>query len=394
MDDFAFDTSVELDKLGDIAADAGLTRVNFLAWRDLDDPEAGGSERHAAEVAARFAQAGIEVTMRTSSVPNRPPEARRDGYRIVRKAGRYMVFPRAAISERVGWHGRDAAVIEVWNGMPFFSPLWATGPRLVIVHHVHKEMWELTLSRRLARVGRTIEERIAPRLYRNTEIVTVSESTKRELVDDLGLRAERIHVVPNGIDECFGPGLPASADPFIVSVGRLVPVKRFTLLLDALAIAKREIPNLQASIIGDGYERDVLLAHRRAIGGDEWIAMPGHVTRNELVETYQRAWVLASTSLREGWGMTVVEAAACGTPAVATRVPGHVDSVVDGVTGLLADSTPADVAAKLVAMCQDAPLRARFAASAHARATQFSWDATARGVLEALARDAQRRTRS
>ncbi|MFZ4516388.1 MAG: glycosyltransferase family 4 protein [Acidimicrobiia bacterium] len=379
------------EKLGDIAADAGLTRVNILAWRDLDDPEAGGSERHAAEVARRFAEAGIEVTMRTSSVANRRREARRDGYRIVRKAGRYMVFPRAAFSERMGWHGRNAAIVEIWNGMPFFSPLWATGPRAAIVHHVHKEMWELTLSPRLAKLGRVIEERIAPRVYRNTEIVTVSESTKRELVDDLGLLEERIQVVRNGIDECFGLGLPEADVPLIAAVGRLVPVKRFDLLLDALAIARRTIPNLRAVLAGDGYERDALLEQRRALGAEEWIDMPGRLRRSELIALYQRAWVHASTSLREGWGMTIVEAAACGTPAVATRVPGHVDSVVDDVTGLLADATPEAIAATLVALCNDHERRARLAANAHARATQFSWDATARGVMEALARDAQRR---
>jgi glycosyltransferase involved in cell wall biosynthesis len=381
----------ETDKLGDIAADAGLTRITFLAWRDLEDPEAGGSERHAAEIAKRFAEAGIDVTMRTSSVPNRPPIARRDGYEVIRKAGRYMVFPRAALSERAGWHGERGAVIEVWNGMPFFSPLWASGPRIAVVHHVHKEMWELTLSARLAKFGRTIEERVAPRFYRNTRIVTVSDSTKRELVDDLGFRAERITVVPNGIDDAFGPGLPENDTPLVAAVGRLVPVKRFELLLDALVIAKREIPNLQAVLVGDGYEHDALHARRRELDAESWIDMPGRVNFAELIELYQRAWVLASTSLREGWGMTVIEAAACGTPAVATRVPGHVDSVIDGVTGLLADSTPAAVAEQLVKVLRDRTLRARLAADAHARATQFSWDASARGVLKVLADDAVHR---
>ena len=381
----------ETDKLGDIAADAGLDRVTLLAWRDLEDPEAGGSERHAAEIAGRYAQAGLSVTMRTSAVAGRPAVTRRNGYEVIRKAGRYAVFPRAAASERLGRHGPQGAVIEVWNGMPFFSPVWATGPRIAVVHHVHKEMWELTLSTRLARVGRTIEERIAPRFYRRTPIVTVSPSTKRELVDDLGFRDELVTVVPNGIDDAFGPGLPEADVPLVVAVGRLVPVKRFDLLIDALALAKQSIPNLRAVIVGDGYERDALRAHRRAVGADDWIDMPGRVGFEELIALYQQAWVLASTSLREGWGMTVIEAAACGTPAVATRVPGHVDSVVDGVTGLLADSSASDIAAKLATVLRDAPRRAQLAADAHARATQFSWDASARGVLEVLADDAMRR---
>ena len=142
-------------KLGDIAAGAGLRRVSILAWRDLEDPEAGGSEVHASNIAALWGRAGIEVTMRTSYAPGRPQVAWRDGYRVIRKAGRYMVFPRSAFSEMMGWHGASDALGEIWNGMPFFSPLWARRPSVTWVHHVHDTMWEMTLPPRLARLGRT-----------------------------------------------------------------------------------------------------------------------------------------------------------------------------------------------------------------------------------------------
>src|SRR5882672_12699482 len=100
-----FDHAVEVAKLGDIAAQAGLQRVSMLAWRDLDDPEAGGSELHAHRIASLWAEAGLEVTMRTSFAAGKPQVSWRDGYRVIRKAGRYLVFPRAAISEMLGWHG-------------------------------------------------------------------------------------------------------------------------------------------------------------------------------------------------------------------------------------------------------------------------------------------------
>ena len=112
-------------KLGDLAAAAGLRRIAILAWRDLDDPEAGGSELHASRVAALWAEAGIEVTMRTSYAAGHPQVSWRDGYRVIRKAGRYLVFPRAAFSEMMGWHGASDGLVEIWNGMPFFSPVWA-----------------------------------------------------------------------------------------------------------------------------------------------------------------------------------------------------------------------------------------------------------------------------
>ena len=102
-----------------------LHRVSMLAWRDLDDPEAGGSELHASNIAALWAEAGIEVTMRTSYAAGHPQVSWRDGYRVIRKAGRYLVFPRAAFSEMMGWHGGRDGLVEIWNGMPFFSPLWS-----------------------------------------------------------------------------------------------------------------------------------------------------------------------------------------------------------------------------------------------------------------------------
>ncbi len=102
----------------------------MLAWRDLDDPEAGGSEVHASNVAALWSRAGIEVTMRTSYAPGKPQISWRDGYRVIRKAGRYSVFPRAAFSEMMKWHGGSDAIVEIWNGMPFLSPVWARRPKV------------------------------------------------------------------------------------------------------------------------------------------------------------------------------------------------------------------------------------------------------------------------
>ncbi|MDQ1468411.1 MAG: hypothetical protein QOH10_2826 [Actinomycetota bacterium] len=377
-------------KLGDIAARAGLHRVSVLAWRDLDDPEAGGSEVHASKVAALWGQAGIEVTMRTSHAPGYPTVSWRDGYRVIRKGGRYLVFPRAAFSEMMGWHGASDALVEIWNGMPFFSPAWARRPRVVWLHHVHDTMWEMTLPPRLARLGRTVEYHVAPPLYRRTQIITLSESSKRELVSKLHFKSKRIHVVPPGIDARFSPGGRKSPTPLVVAVGRLVPVKRFRALVDALAGIKARHPALRAIIIGDGYEREMLEARISELGAGTWIALPGHVDDATLLEAYRRAWVLASASAHEGWGMTITEAAACGTPSVATRIAGHEDAVVDGVSGLLVDDE-AGMAAALDRVLADDGLRARLSAGAIDHAAAYTWGATACGTLSVLAAETIRR---
>jgi glycosyltransferase involved in cell wall biosynthesis len=381
-------------KLGDIAARAGLRRVSVLAWRDLDDPEAGGSELHAAKVAALWGQAGIEVTMRTSHAPGYPTVSWRDGYRVIRKGGRYLVFPRASFSEMMGWHGASDALVEIWNGMPFFSPLWARRPHVTWLHHVHDTMWEMTLPPRLARMGRTVEYRVAPPIYRRTQLVTLSQSSKIELVQKLHFKAKRIHVVPPGIDERFSTGradaVAKSPTPLVVAVGRLVPVKRFGVLIDALCDIKDRHPGLEAIIIGDGYERELLEAQLRDRDATAWISLPGRVDDAALVAAYRRAWVLASTSAHEGWGMTITEAAACGTPSVATRIAGHEDAVVDGVSGVLADDG-AGIAAALDRVLADDALRARLTEGAADHAAAFTWGATACGTLEVLAAETVRR---
>jgi glycosyltransferase involved in cell wall biosynthesis len=377
-------------KLGDIAAGAGLRRIAILAWRDLDDPEAGGSELHAAHVAALWAEAGIEVTMRTSYAPGHPQVSWRDGYRVIRKAGRYLVFPRAAFSEMMGWHGASDGLVEIWNGMPFFSPIWARRPRVVWLHHVHDTMWEMTLPPRLARLGRMIEFRIAPPIYRQSSIVTLSESSKRELVDKMHLAPSAISVVPPGIDPTFTPGGTRDATPLVVAVGRLVPVKRFDLLIDALNAVKARQPGLRAVIVGEGYEREALERQISELRAEEWISLPGRVDDAELIDLYRRAWLVASASAHEGWGMTITEAAACGTPAVATRIAGHEDAVVHGETGLLADD-PAGLAAAIELIVADDAVRAHLSKGALDYAGRFTWGATACGTLQALAAEAMHR---
>jgi glycosyltransferase involved in cell wall biosynthesis len=378
------DHALEVAKLGDIAAEAGLQRVSMLAWRDLDDAEAGGSELHASNIAARWAEAGIEVTMRTSFAAGHPQVSWRDGYRVIRKAGRYLVFPRAAFSEMMGWHGGRDGLVEIWNGMPFFSPLWSRTAHVTWLHHVHAEMWQMTLPPRLAAFGSAVESRVAPPIYHRTPIVTLSESSKRELVHDLGFKAKRVSVVPPGIDPQYTPGGEKSPTPLVVAVGRLVPVKRFDVLVDALVELKPEHPDLEAVIVGEGYCREELAAQIHAASAERWISLPGRIDEDRKVELYRRAWVLASASAREGWGMTITEAAACATPAVATNVPGHSDAVVDGVTGLLADGHDAFRQA-LGTVLADGVLRARLGSAAEEHAARYTWAATARGTLEVLA---------
>ncbi|HVC71353.1 MAG TPA: glycosyltransferase family 4 protein [Acidimicrobiales bacterium] len=381
-------TRMRLDAAVTAAGKVGLHRVHLLAWRDLDDPEAGGSELHAHKIAALWAGAGIDVTMRTSSAEGHAPFTRRDGYRVVRKSGRYGVFPRSALSGFVGRRGRPDGLVEIWNGMPFFSPVWERCPKIVFLHHVHAEMWQMVMSRRLAPVGAFVERRLAPPFYRHSRIVTLSSSSRDEIVSMLRLPRENVSVVAPGVDPRFTPGSTRSAEPLVVAVGRLVPVKRFDLLIDELVSVKKGIPGLRAKIVGEGYERPRLEERIRAAGSSGWIELVGRMSDDELRDAYRQAWVLVSMSQREGWGMTITEAAACGTPAVVSRIAGHSDAVEDGLTGVLVDR-PDQFGRELERVLADEPMRRRLGRAAQEHAGRLTWEATAAGTLEALVAEAE-----
>jgi glycosyltransferase involved in cell wall biosynthesis len=389
----AFDERGEtVEKIGDLAAAAGLRRVHALAWRDLDDVEAGGSEVHIAEIAKRWAAAGVEVTLRTSWAQGQPTEAMRDGYRVIRRAGRHMVFPRAAFAELTGRTGPRDLLVEIWNGMPFLSPMWCWGPRIVFLHHVHAEMWNMVLGDKLGNVGQVFESRFAPPLYRRTHIVTLSESSKREMVDELGFRDDKVTVVHPGIDPRFSPGPDGSRspEPLVVACGRLAPVKRYDRLVRAAAKAREQVPGLRLHIVGEGYERPTVEATIDEVGGSDWVVLRGHLTDAEQLDLYRQAWIVASASAREGWGMTLTEAAACGTPAVATRIAGHADAIVDGVSGVLADDE-AGLAAAMVDVLGDARRLDQLRQGALARAAALTWGQTAIQVMRVAADEVSRR---
>jgi hypothetical protein len=165
-----------LENLAGEVIGRGLRRIHVLAWRDLDDPDAGGSEVHADEFMRRWAEAGLEVTHRTSAAVELPHEDTRNGYRVIRRGGRYSVFPRTFASEIAGRMGPYDALVEIWNGVPWFSPIWARKPNVTFIHHVHGPMWDQIFPRPVSDVGRLLETRIAPPAYRRTPILTPSES--------------------------------------------------------------------------------------------------------------------------------------------------------------------------------------------------------------------------
>lgn len=378
--------------IADLAEQAGLAHVHMLGWRDLEDEEAGGSEIHAHNIASIWAQSGVQVTMRTSTASAQPTSVVRQGYTVSRKGGRFDVFVRSPLSEISGRLGPCDGLIEIWNGMPFWSPLWWRGPRSIWLHHVHGPMWAQTLPGPVAKLGVTVEERLAPRLYRHQPIVTLSPSSRDELVDDLGFDSDKVTVITPGVDSFFSPGGQRSSAPLVVAVGRLTPVKDFPRLVRIMAAVHERVPTARLVIVGEGYERDRIMQTITSLAAEEYIHLAGRVSDEALRELYRSAWAVTSASTREGWGMTLTEAAACGAPSVASDISGHGDAIAAGRSGLLG-STDAELSGLLGDVLTDDELRSRLQAGALARAAELSWEHAALANFEVLAADARRRRR-
>jgi glycosyltransferase involved in cell wall biosynthesis len=271
--------------------------------------------------------------------------------------------------------------------MPFLSPLWWRGPSMIWLHHVHGPMWGMTLPGPVARAGVLLEERIAPRFYRRRPIVTLSRSSRDELVDDLGFDRERVTVIEPGVDPFFTPGGRRSPTPLAVAVGRLVPVKDFPRLVRVMAGVRERVPDVELVIVGEGYERDRIVDTVRACGAEGWVTLAGRVSDDQLRDLYRRAWLAVSVSVREGWGMTLTEAAACGTPTVATDIAGHADAVARDRSGLLRSSDP-DLVDAISSVLTDQALRSRLQQGALERAAELTWEGAALANFEVLAADA------
>ena len=157
-----------------------LRRIHVLAWRDVEHPDAGGSEIYVRNIVGRWAATGLDVTLRTGIVPNRTGSQRRGDVHVVRRGGRVTSLVRGPASEVVRREGQRDGLVEIWHGVNSLAPLWARGPRIAVVHHVGREArYVLPIPAALA--VETMERRVSPLLYARTPIVTLSESSRADL---------------------------------------------------------------------------------------------------------------------------------------------------------------------------------------------------------------------
>ena len=362
-------------------------RVLYLSWRDRENPEAGGAETFTERTSEVLTQQGHEVTIFTASYPGASPRTRHGDVDVVRRGSKFSVYLHGLW--HVLRHGRDYdVVLDVQNGVPFWSPLVSRVPVINIVHHVHRDQWNAVFGRRLARFGWFLESRVAPWVYRHTRYVTVSKSTRSEL-EELGVDPGRVDLVYSGnerpADLDRHAALERTPAPTMLFLGRLVPHKHVEQAVDILASRAMSHPDLELHVVGGGYWEDAIAQHARTRGVEDRVHLHGFVEESRKHELLARAWVVVMPSHKEGWGLTIVEAGLHGTPAVAYGFAGGPsESIVHGRTGLLADSV-GEFEDHVIRLIDDPAMRRSLGRTARLYASSFDWGRTGRRLESVIA---------
>jgi len=354
-------------------ANGAAPHILVLNRRDTGHPQGGGSERYIERVAFGLAERGYRVTICCSSYDGAAPQETVRGVRFRRRGNDLTVHWYALLFLLRA--GADL-VIDVQNGLPFCSRLLVRCPVVVLVHHLHREQWRIVFGPVVGRIGWWLESWLGPRVYRRCQYVTVSQATRRGLAE-VGVPQSRTLVIHNGMDAV--PRLPVqrSPTPLLVAVSRLAPHKRLEHAIDAVALLRARWPALRLELIGQGPWLEILRSYAAARGVADAVSLRGWVPEDGKHEALARAWVHLCPSVKEGWGIVVMEAAAHGVPTVAYRSAGGVaESVRHGSTGLLASDDLDAFVAAVAALVERHELRDRMAGACAARALEYGWDGT------------------
>lgn len=355
----------------------------FLNWRDLKNPRSGGAEVVTEEIIKRLVQQGNTVTLFSTMFPGAPKTEIIDGYTVIRRGREYTVHLWALFFWfKTFKHQKFDAVIDQVHGIPFFTPLYVRGPKIVaFIHEVAREIW-LTMYRfPIGRLGYMLEP-LFFMPYRSTPFITVSEATKRDLMS-VKIKDEQISIIPEAVTVAPLARTPHKDNtPTIIFVGRIAPMKGVHHLLTAYTIAKQSIPDLKLWLVGGGDTYKSTLEQRYA--SDTGVTFFGYVDEATKLELLERATILASASMKEGYGLVVIEAATRFTPSVVYNVDGFNEAVLGGETGILTEPRPEALAQGIISLLQNPSLYRTLQQNAHKRSHEFNFDHTTKVFLECI----------
>ncbi len=329
---------------------------------------------------------------------------------------RELSFPKAPnfshrqipITERwltIGWHRAQLPLPADWfTGLVdlFHSPDFVLPPlrHALGILTVHDLAFLLRPECADARLSNYLET-VVPRSVRRADFVIAdSENTRNDVVVLLGVRPERVEVVPGGVDSHFAPvddpaqiqaareRLGVGDSPFILSVGVLEPRKNLVTLMEAFAAARSRGKLREHKLVlagGRGWLVEGILSHHDISPVRDNILMPGFVADDLLPAAYSSADALAFPSLYEGFGLPVLEAMACGTPVVTSNAS-CIPEVAEGASIMVDPLDTEALSRALVRVVEDVDLQADLRHKGFERAAQYTWTAAATRLLEVYRR--------
>jgi glycosyltransferase involved in cell wall biosynthesis len=355
--------------------------ILVVNWQDWKNPYAGGAEVYLYEIFSRLIAKGHSVTLLCSRAPGQKRYEVVDGFCIYRIGRRstFNFFVPAALRSLLR-HGDFDIIVDDLNKIPFYSTLF-TGTRVLptIMHLFRKTIYRETNP--LFATYVYIAERLIGTLYRNMNYVAISRSTEQDL-REIGVKS-KIHVVHSGIPEKDVGHRPGREKDLIAYVGRVKTYKSIDHFIKAVALIREHI-DVRAKIVGDGDALDALKALARKLRIP--VDFMGFVSEEEKYRIYCTAQVIVQPSIKEGWGLTAIEAQSCGTPVVCADSPGLREVVVHERTGFLYEYGRVDqMADRIIELLEDQAKWRRFSSAARQWSGEFSWSKSAEkleGILE------------
>ncbi len=329
-------------------------KILIFNWRDTNHPKAGGAEIVTLEHAKGWVQRGHSVTWFTAAFSGARRNEIIDGVSIVRAAGSLTVYLVAPFYYLRNRNSFDVVIDEI-HGVPFFTPLFVRGPKVAFIHEVAGEIWDYMVPFPISYIGKTLE-RLYFRLYRNIPFWTDAPSTIPHL-EALGIPKSHCTAIPCPItNEPTDKPVKKEKTPTFIFVSRVVKMKGIEEVIKAFSFIIKEEPEAKLWIVGGG---DVsymgkLKGMLREYGIEKSVLFLGKISQREKLERMGRAHILLHASVREGWGLVVLEAASQWTPSVVYNVSGLCDVVKDGKTGIvLRENSPREMAREALLLLRD-----------------------------------------
>lgn len=372
----------------------GKKKLNILifSWRGPGHPNAGGAEVSTHEHAKGWVKSGHSVALFTSYFPDAKREEVVDGVQI-KRYGRQMLGVQweAFVWYLFKTHEKFDLIIDEFHGIPFFTPLYVRSKKLAFIHEVAKEVWMLNQLPKPynlfpAILGTIFEPLIFKLFYRNIPFMTVSNSTKQDLIS-WGIPSNNITVIHNGINIPKDiKSFEKEKQPTLIFLGALSKDKGIEEALNVFSIISKQYNNWRFWVVGKGgkdYLKELKLLCQK-LNIEKQVIFYGFVNEIKKFELLAKAHLLINTSVREGWGLVVIEAAFVGTPTVGYNVPGLRDSIVDDKTGVLCNPTLQDCVNEIVSLVNDDKRYKNLQKNCKEWCRSFNWNTSVKNSLKLL----------